>query len=213
MAQPPPQPLFMKFNSCQSGGGGGDINVYRRVEGALVEGALPWIRWVHIRSAGECGKGLFASRDFQPGETIGRYVGHVMGRAAREGEVDGPTDLAARWMGRTVTGDAITNVNGFYIDGRRPVQSNDEQIQLVGEIVLEQPNWAWPGAYIHICNDPRGSSRTANVTITELGFAEAAEFIPRDAELLWEYGDKYWEEEDRLGTRDLPFNVQDSDSE
>lgn len=202
---PPPPPLAMEFDIFRSGGGGGagGIDVWRRVQ-RLVDGksTYEWIEWVHIRSAGKCGNGLFASRDFQPGEVIGRYVGHVIGRAKEkktDDDDDGPADKEAAELGRTVTGDAITNVNGFYIDARRPVQSNEEQNQLVGEIVVEQPNWTWPGAYIHICNDPRGSSRPANVTITELGFAEAMDFIPRGAELLWEYGDEYWEEADRLG--------------
>jgi len=193
---PPPPPLeSMEFNSFPTG-----RDVFRRVEGPIVDGesTYKWIPWVHIRSAGECGNGLFASRDFRPGEIIGRYVGHVMGRVSE-------VQTHADWLGRTVIGDAITNVNGFYIDGRRPVQSNDAQIKLVDEIVVEQPNWAWPGAYIHICNDPRGGSRASNITITELGFAEAMDFIPRGAELLWEYGDEYWEEADRLGTSDFPY--------
>lgn len=189
--------------------GNGDVDVYRKVGRA-------WQLWVLVRDSVliSGGKGLFAAKSFARDEFVGRYVGEILGKAA-----DARVRREAERRTLTVDGDAIVNIAGFFVDGRRPVQSNAVQLDRFGTVVLPQPQWGYPGAYVHICNDARGTGRPNNCRLTFGGYLEATRAVPayrfdvphsRNAasELVWSYGGEYWRTHTLLGTGDLPLLVE-----
>lgn len=173
----------------------GRVDVHRRLDGR-------WVPWVHVGASQTPthGRGLYALRDFAEGETVGRYTGRILGKAS---DVQAYVDA----LSCAPSGDAIVNVLGYFVDGRRDVQSNDEQLAQFGRVIMRQPDWAWPGAYVHIANDAHGTGRRNNCQVTFGGYLETLHRVPKGAELLWSYGDAYWEEEKRLGTSALPIRL------
>ena len=191
----------------------GDIDVYRRVlretvvdtDQSVDQSASVWIAWVKVRESQIAGKGLFAARDFAANETIGRYTGFIIGKASSSDK--DPVEILVKKLGAYPEGDAITNVNGYYIDARLPMQSNAEQASLIRRprAFMPQPNWGWPGAHVHIANDPRGTKHEPNVQLTRGGYLETLRPVKSGEELMWAYGEKYWEDADTLGTEENPI--------
>lgn len=198
----------------------GDVDVFRLVSYRRSNGekAAEWLPWLFVRDSialrmvGARGKGLFAARTFLKDDFIGRYTGRILGKKGDPRVMDRVNTLS-----HTLNGDAIVGVNGYFVDGRRGVQSNDIQMRQFGRVVLQQPQWAWPGAYVHICNDPRGTRLATNGWVTVGGYLHATATIPpyRDtashaaneaSEILWSYGDAYWNNANRLGTN-IPIVV------
>lgn len=188
----------------------GDIDVFRKV-------GRSWQPWVLVRKSTlpNAGMGLFAARPFATDELIGRYVGKILGH------VKSPAvqDMVER-MSRSVHGDAIVDVNHHQVDGRQPVQSNEAQRRQFGKVILKQPQWSWPGMYVYIANDARAVERN-NATVTIGGYVKAVRNIPAynfsmshrqnaASEICWPYGDRYWNENDIIGTEALPYEVLDS---
>jgi hypothetical protein len=197
--------------------GRGDIDIERMVRDQ-------WVPWVLVRDSaamarlGMRGKGLYAARAFSSGDVIGRYVGRLLGRA------NDPT-IAARVerLSRTPGGDALVTINGFAVNGRKAVQADAAQLADFGKVVFGRDKWPWPGAHIHIANDAHGTTLPNNSVVTPGGYAKAIRDVPAFApqrtvasnvasELLWSYGEQYWAETSRLGSREVPI-VIDSDSD
>ena len=184
----------------------GDVDVFRRT-------TRGWELWVLVRESVAIprgGKGLFAGRAFSKGDRIGRYVGRILGKARDPKLMD---------VTYTVEGDAIIDLGGYLIDGRRKVQSNDIQKEKFGKVVLKQPEWSWPGAYVHLANDARGSGHKNNARITPKGHMELTRRLPAydaskphaqnvSSEILWSYGRDYWRNTAKLGTASMPYVVE-----
>ena len=183
----------------------GDIDIYRKIN-------KTWVLWLLVRDSTipGAGKGLFAAKPFKKGEFIGRYVGKVLGKVS-----DPTVQAKVDRMTRMVKGDAIIQVNGYYVDGRCSVQTNDEQLALFGHIIFPQPAWKWPGIFAQMTNDARGTGRPQNCRVTLGGSLESTRDIPKlnpsnpnqASELLWSYGDGYWKNASRLGSSERPYLV------
>jgi hypothetical protein len=211
-AAAPVRPTSMLFDHFEYANG--DVDVYRSVprENGTDRPASEWVAWVCVRSAGAHGKGLFAARDFALGETVGRYSGRVIGLVndPATGRVDIAMDARINQLSSAPEGDAITDVNGVYIDARRRMQSNEVQMQLIHRQrpLMSQPEWKWPGAHVHMANDPRGTHRQSNAKLTRGGYFEAIRHIASGEELLWTYGaEAYWKDAEMLGTRNKPIYI------
>lgn len=191
----------------------GDVDIYRRIRNK-------WVLWVLVRDSAAMarvnahGKGLYAARGFNRDEFIGRYVGKILGKAT-----DPKVEKDVERRSHMLDGDAIINVNGYYVDGRARVQSNDAQTSKFGRIVLAQPQWKWPGVYAHIANDATGTGLSNNCLVTEGGYMHATKRIPKfnfgadvhnnsASELLWSYGEGYWANQGKLGTYEMPIVIE-----
>lgn len=187
----------------------GDVDVFLRVGNA-------WVPWVLVRPSTipGAGKGLFAAQPFPAGTCIGRFVGKILGRAA-----DAADDARVHRMSQTVAGDAIVNVNGFFVDGRQPVQSNAAQEGRFGRVVFRQPDWSWPGVHAHLANDSRGTRLRPNTHLSTGGYLETTRRTPAydsslphahnsASEILWSYGHAYWDTIGNLGTMASPYVVE-----
>jgi len=200
----PGRPIGMEFDHFTYSNGDIDIYFRRNHVPRSTGSSSDWIAWVKVRDSQIAGKGLFAARAFKAAETIGRYTGFIIGKASLK-SVETEVDT----LSATPEGDAISNINGYYIDARRPMQSNAEQASLImrPRAFMVHPNWSWPGAHVHIANDPRGTKHEPNVHVTRGGFLETLRPIAKDEELLWTYGEKYWKDADILGTSDKPIVI------
>ena len=190
----------------------GDVDIFIKHDGA-------WKLWLVVResallkSLGVKQKGLYAATTFPKDTVLGRYVGRILGRVG-----DPATDQAVDDLSHSMKGDALLELNGFYVDGRRPVQSNEEQRRLFGKIVLKQPDYQWPGMYAHLANDSRGTSRRNTARVTKLGYVKTMRALqPFDfsksieenahSEILWSYGPNFWSTHNQLGTNAKPIRV------
>lgn len=167
-----------------------DYNAILRMD-PITEAELQ--RWVSIRESptllrllgGEGRvKGLFAERTFMEGQYIGRYVGKILM----------PEEIEE--FSYTEAGDALIRVefghNTFYIDGRQPTQTNEEQKHLFGCIFIDNNKTPYPGMSAHLINDCRGTHHPPNVQIFHDGWIRALYDIPVNTELFYSYGSSYW---------------------
>jgi hypothetical protein len=69
-----------------------------------------------------------------------------------------------------MNGDAIVDIDGYYVNGRQRTQSNEKQEELFGRVIFKQPEWSWPGAFIHLANDAHGTERTNNCKLSQRVF-------------------------------------------
>ena len=157
-------------------------------------------------------KGLFAARAFPKHYVLGRYIGKVIAKG--QGETNPKCLRELTRLEQSLDGDALASVGGYIVDGRRPVQSNDDQIKTFGKVVLRQPTWSWPGMYAMMINDARGSPFENNVHCTRGGYMAVIQKIPAyhfgrshtakgngASEILWDYGgDSYWNDSNKLGS-------------
>ena len=193
----------------------GEIDVYRKIGGH-------WQSWVAVRDSAILGsiginqKGVYAARPFRAGERIGRYTGRILGR-------NGDTQELQERLYRQNRGDALITVfgstNGIVVDGRRPVQSENAQINLVGRVVFDTSEY--PGMYAHLMNDPTGTNHQASVQVTAHGYVRALVDIPAFdfdrtlaqnvlSELNWNYDHdaSFLRDQQALGTSAAPLQVQ-----
>lgn len=193
----------------------GDVDIYRKMTVTQNGQARDrWVPWALVRESVAVrggGKGLFAAKGFHKGDLIGRYVGHILGK---------PRDVetSVERLSQTLQGDAITTVNGYYVDGRRKVQENSVQERLFGRVVLSQPEWSWPGVHAHIANDAHGTRRQNNAQVTPGGYMHTTRPVPpynfaaphsqnAASEILWPYGTTYWSNSKKLGTASMPYII------
>lgn len=195
----------------------GNVDIYRKVRGN-------WVLWLIVRdsvalaSVGARGKGLFAAHcAFEAGDYVGRYIGRVLGKAK-----DVNTQRRVNSLSRTLQGDAVIVINNYFVDGRRPLQSDNEQHARFNKVVIKSHNtYRWPGIYAHIANDAHGTRFSNNCIVTPGGYMHILEgcSVPRydflrphlenaACELLWSYGDHYWRSNARLGTSAAPVTVE-----
>ena len=85
----------------------------------------------------------------------------------------------------------LGTAGNFVVDGRRPLQSNQEQRQRFGRVALDAGRFPWPGMHAHMMNDPHGTRQRPNVRVTTGGFVETMQRVPPGRELLWSYGEGY----------------------
>jgi hypothetical protein len=172
----------------------GDVDVFCKVN-------RRWKPWVMVRPSvalmgiAEGERGLFAARDMPTGTVIGRYVGHVLGL-----EGDRVVERKINRMEKGPEGRYILNVEGVYVDGNCPLQSDLQQLQRTGRVIFPNESWTWPGALVHLANDARNAPYVNNMAILPDGMAVTSCHVPGfapgnegESEFLWCYGDPYWE--------------------
>ena len=192
----------------------GEIDVYRKIGGH-------WQPWVAVRDSAILGSlginqhGVYAVRSFRAGERIGRYTGKILGR-------NGDTQELQERLYRQNRGDALITVfgsaNGIVVDGRRPIQSGNAQIDLVGRVVFDPSEY--PGMYAYLMNDPTGTNFQANVQVTTGGYVQALVDIPAfdfnqsiiqnvSSELIWTYDQdaSFLRDQQALGTSTAPIEI------
>jgi hypothetical protein len=164
----------------------------------------PLVPWVSIAPStimgslhfsSESAAGLFAKQGFFSADVIGMYMGRVMGRTS---------DLNVQNESHSSTSDKIVTLTlrsgvdlvDVFVDGAYPPQLNEEQVRRTtdsqnnrpGFVVFDQAEVAkrqlWPGAYVHMANDPRGTGREANTELDDAGFFVATRYIPAGREIL-----------------------------
>jgi hypothetical protein len=139
-----------------------------------------------LKSIGVEGQGLYALRDFKKGDKIGMYTGAIV-----------PEEHVECWDD-TYLAELEPSVKGVVVvDGSRDVQSEELQKKLLrDDCVLFDEDWAKAKTYVHKINDPQKTRAAQNVRVEKDGFAYALYDIPKWTELLWSYGDKYWDGRD-----------------
>lgn len=145
------------------------------------------------------GKGLFALHHFKRGQPIGIYCGELL---TAEEQNDKKTNSEEDMY--------IVHLNAYniFVDGSKPYQPVEEQKSKFGlrEALFDTKTYPWPGAYVHMANDPWGMTKSvktddgktrdepvavANVMVCENGYMVALCDIPPYTELLWDYGYKH----------------------
>lgn len=147
--------------------------------------------------------GVFAARVFEKDTRLGRYTGRVVAR---------PEDAASVPPGND---DYQLTIDSCILRGDLQPQTVAEQMALLGlqnpaDVPFLDREWlaygfagdpdhVWPDMYPHLMNDPRdlGEEFEANVAIDRQGFVYTLRSIARDEELLYDYGDKYWDGSER----------------
>ena len=136
-------------------------------------------------------KGLYAAVHLPKGIRLGRYVGRFL---EGQEEIDASESDALF---------AMSVPDCPMVDGRLPLQSNEEQQRMFGRVVIDEQKYDWPGMNAVYINDPKGArGRTPNTCFTAGGFVHTLRPIPafkdgksveenRRSELLINYGVDY----------------------
>ena len=183
---------------------GDQRHVYRRVSAAR---SRTWVPWVMVAPSPGRGKGVFALRDFAPGEIIGKYVGRILGHTTNRGARRQTNLLEA--TGRSTM--LITLFDQWFVDGAQPLQSNREQQHLFGQVVLPNQEANWPGMFAHYINSYVETNQLPNVEITWEAWVRVTRHVARGQELFQDYGSSYYQEMRNRGTHKLPFNLTNED--
>ena len=143
----------------------------------------------------DAGLGLFAARDFQNGDMIGKCWGSFVDLANLQGEQNQSVYILTTDFPTTAGRGAPVSMDA----GRAP-QSSEQQQQLFGRVLVDTSCWSWPGACISMANTATPGDRiTTNAEVYEEGNMHATRFIPALAdgcrhparsEILWPYRDK-----------------------
>jgi hypothetical protein len=108
-------------------------------------GPVPWVtvtRSDMLESLGVRGQaGVFAARQFESGETVGRYLGQILGR-----HKDPRMSAKAESMYAVGTGSFLMGVDGYVVDGSRPPQSDQQQMNMFGRILFPGGRDEYPGS-------------------------------------------------------------------
>ena len=135
------------------------------------------------------------------GDAIGHYGGAIVASAPKREEAE----VAAQGLVRQGRSYLLT----MRLQGHRGWHVVDGEMQAV------MP-------YLHRVNDPRGTQLLPRCTVSEFGLFRAARDIPSldwtrplreqaSSELSFDYGVRYWEIHDRLGSSpDMPLEVESS---
>ena len=133
------------------------------------------------------GKGLYALRDFQQGEYIGRYSGRLVAHEQDAASLSNSSDK-------------LLTMLGVVMDGAQPLQSPAEQLADFGVVLLDPKDWPYPGMYHFVANDAKNTPMKNNSLVDLEGFIVMTEHVKADAppyknaesKLFWSYGDAYW---------------------
>jgi hypothetical protein len=129
--------------------------------------------------------GLYAAREFQWQFPMGRYVGEIL--SPQEGRAR--SELPGR------AGQYVVNVtlykHKYAIDGSQPLQSDAEQQQLFGRVLIPHAQFV-PQMHAEFANDPRGTGFHSNAWASEDGWLHSTRHINTGEEILWSYGSGYW---------------------
>jgi hypothetical protein len=149
--------------------------------------------WVEIKpsqalaSIGIAGEdGLYAMRKFKTGEKVGRYVGKLM-TAAQGRQVAAQPGHAGAYISDVTLGGLDLSV-----DGLQELQTNAEQMARWNRVLVDKSRF-WPGMAAHKINDNRDTGLAVNTQVYTDGWVRAVKPIKVGEELLWSYGDSYWE--------------------
>jgi hypothetical protein len=188
--------------------GDGDVNVSRLFNVISQSGLLTpvWVPWVYVRDSAVLRsvrildeKGLYAAQKFPAGVEIGRYMGFVMGVSGR---VRPEAEVAE--LERTGRAGYLMTIDRIIVDGNRPTQTEAEQAVSADRVLYPDAAWAYPGSFIHIINDFKGTGFHANVSVEQDGTVRTITSVPRyntdlsiiqnaRSELLYSYGKDYWD--------------------
>jgi hypothetical protein len=155
-------PKVPQFRTVPCGDGDADIQVMVKDQWVTMFLVRDSHMLAQLRQAPSTRKGLYAAVGLPKGLRIGRYVGEVLGR-----HKDGVAQ-ASRSDALLVLGTE----GNFVVDGRRPLQGNQEQRQHFGCVALDADRFPWPGMHAHMMNDPHGTRQRPNVCVTAGGFVE-----------------------------------------
>ena len=170
--------------------GNKDLDIYRECAGAgypwlAVRDSLMMQQHLHMP-----GKGLYALRNFKPGEIIGRYSGKLVAHAVDADNLESNSDK-------------LLIMQGIIVDGGQPPQSACEQKQAFGKVVYDPHVWQYPGMYHFMANDARNTPMQNNAMLDGRGFMVITQPVKAykegncakqnaKSELFWSYGDAYW---------------------
>ena len=138
-----------------------------------------------LAGLGVDGDGLFAARDFRKNQTIGRYIGKIMSRAEGSALSDQPGAQFDSIL------DLELNGQPYSVDGRQPLQTNAQQQQLFGEILIDHDQFS-PGMHAELINDAKGTQNKKNCLYSDGGFIKVTCAVRAGQELLTRYGKTYW---------------------
>lgn len=158
---------------------------YRDDSGA----AIPWLlvsKSAALRSLGIDGDGLYALKEFKKGEILGRYTGKILT----------PDDPPRDDTYCVLLGDEPQVCVDGNAEPDTPAEQKEKTRKLnVPERELFNEAWCRAKTYMHKMNDPRNTGAVENVQVLPDGYAVALYDIPKYTELLWSYGDSYWEDD------------------
>ena len=174
--------------------------IYRVNEG---DKEHPWLvvaQSAVLAQLGIDGWGLYAAKSFKKGDYLGKMDGALVGQfSTREEAMSAPATRRLLRQGR----DKLVTV-------RSPQGSGFHLLDCQG---------AGP-PHLEMANDPRGTRRGPSAELTEYGWMRVTRArIPAfslckpiqengDAEILWCYGDEYWDLFETLGQRANPIEVE-----
>jgi hypothetical protein len=162
----------------------------------------PWVIVAHsdmLKGLGARGQyGVFAAKRFKGGDVIGRYLGEILGSVQEPGMTGRVEQMYA-----SGTGSFLMTVDGYVVDGSKPVQSDQQQLERFGRVLFPGGREEYPGSFVHMINDFKGTHRTANVELDAFGTLKALRNIPAldlqaspqirtRSELVYSYGAPYW---------------------
>jgi hypothetical protein len=82
------------------------------------------------------------------------------------------------------------------VEDLKQYDSSPWLVQLADNTVIDTESGST--GYVQFVNDARDTTSTNNVTMNERGYLVVVERIPAGCEILFSYGDEYWEKENRL---------------
>jgi hypothetical protein len=182
--------------------------------------------WCHtgpsaaLAAAGYDGLGVYPAFQLLQGDRVGIYNGAVVGLEGNKRHEEWVDALPHAYPH-----DAYITINGCLVDGRAPSHDTvQEQFLGSGQPLLFPINEvSWPGAYMHLMNDPRGCGDAfrANVMVTEpngvvVALCTIPAFdpdMPAASELLWDYGDSFFTDGSKQGGSNRSGSKQGSNNQ
>jgi hypothetical protein len=195
----------MKFDSFTYTNGNIDVFLFEKGR---------WKPWVLVRPSAILSgvakneRGVFAAQNTKKGTVIGRYVGRLIGRAG-----DPATEACVKKLEDSGKGQYLITLEGIFVDGNQPTQSEQQQLTVAGDVLFPQEEWTYPGAYIHLLNDGRNTPYENNVAVESDGRTvltrdvpayspDASNDVKGDSELCWSYGQNFWTAREELALKE-----------
>ena len=150
------------------------------------------------------GRGVFAAKSFRAKDILGTYAGRVVGWEGGGNATDDASQYLIHhtlYVSRSANATPPRREWRCLVDGSMPAQSESEQrLALNLPIGYDVPFAVseWPGMFAHLVNDAAGPVRleglSNNVIVQDDGAVIATSDIASGAELMFGYGDAYWQQ-------------------